>query len=64
MESFDVELIQEYRHPLSLHYKSYDLASELAGISTGRQEGSDGLRVRGASRASSKERQVFWCVMV
>ena len=38
MESFDVELIEEYRHPLSLQYKSYDLASELAGISTGRKK--------------------------
>ena len=49
MESFDVELIQEYRHPLSLQYKSYDLASELAGLSTGRKECSDGLREGEAS---------------
>ena len=49
MESFDVELIEEYRHPLSLHYKSYDLASELAGISTGRKECCPGLREGEAS---------------
>ena len=49
MESFNLELIEEYRHPLSLHHKSYDLASELAGISTGRKECSDGLREGEAS---------------
>ena len=49
MESFDVELIEEYRHPLSLQYKSYDLASELAGLSTGRKECSVGLREGEAS---------------
>ena len=49
MESFDLELIEEYRHPLSLHRKSYDLASELAGISTGRKECSVSLREGEAS---------------
>ena len=49
MESFDVELIEEYRHPLSLQYKSYDLASELAGLSTGRKECCAGLREGEAS---------------
>ena len=39
----NIELLAGWKHPQSQYYQSWNLASELAGLSTGRQECSDGL---------------------
>ena len=45
----NIELLAGWKHPQSQYYRSWNLASELAGLSTGRQECSVGLREGEAS---------------
>ena len=43
MKDFEIDLLEGWKHPHAQYYKSWDLASKLAGFATGRKECCTGL---------------------